>query len=234
MSIFKRYLLFALGIFSMAFGISLVIKSLLGTSPISSIPYILSLKYPLSIGGFTFIVNMAFLLGQILLLRRQFQYIQLLQIPITIVFSFFIDMTMSLLNGLAPEFYSSRFLTVLLGTTFLAFGVSLQIIANVVTLAGEGLVNAIASCWQFDFGRTKTVFDTALVLIAGLLSWLYFGEFRGIREGTFISALLTGSIARFCIKNLSCIDAGGQITLKPFRHSKAKEPAAAVKSAREK
>jgi len=224
LSIFKRYLLFGLGVFFMAFGISCVIKSLLGTSPISSIPYILSLEYTLSLGTFTFIVNMTFLLGQILILRRQFQYIQLLQIPITVVFSFFIDMTMSLLNGLAPEFYISRFLTVLLGTTFLAFGVSLQIIANVVTLAGEGLVNAIASCWQFDFGRTKTVFDTTLVLIAGLLSWLYFGEFRGIREGTFISALLTGSIARFCIKNLSCIDAGGQITLKTFRTKAVNNP----------
>ena len=211
MSTYKRYLLFTIGIFFMSLGIAAVIKSSLGTSPISSIPYILSLQFPLSIGAFTFIVNMLFLLIQIIVLRSQFQYLQLLQIPVTIIFSFFIDFNMYLLSTVLPELYISRFITMLLGTTSLAFGVALQIIADVVNLAGEGVVNAIATRYHFDFGNTKTVFDSSLVIVAAILSYLYFDELRGIREGTFISALITGTIARFLIHHLSCIDANGRI-----------------------
>lgn len=211
MSTVKRYFLFICGLFFVALGISCVIKSMLGTSPISSVPYILSLRYPFSIGGFTFIFNMGFLLGQILILRRQFQYIQLLQIPMTGIFSFFIDLTMFLLSIVAPEMYISKFVTLIVGASIVALGVALEIIGNVVTLPGEGIVNAIAMRWHFNFGYTKTCFDTSLVLIAGFLSWFYFGEICGIREGTLISALITGSIASFFIKNLSYVGKNGSI-----------------------
>lgn len=209
MSLAKRWVLFFFGLFFVALGISCIVKSMLGTAPISSTPYILSLRYPISLGGFTFIVNMLFLLIQILILRRQFQYIQLLQIPITGIFSCFIDLTMYLLSIVTPELYISKFITLLAGTVILALGVTLEIIGNVVTLPGEGIVNAIAIHWHLEFGNTKTCFDTSIVLIAGILSWIYFGEIHGIREGTVISAFITGSIVRFFIKHLSYIDKGG-------------------------
>ncbi len=205
MSITKRYLLFICGLFFVSLGISCVIKSMLGTAPISSTPYILSLRYPVSLGGFTFIVNMVFLFGQIMILRRQFQYIQLLQIPMTGVFGCFIDFTMFLLSTVIPEMYIVRVVILLLGISSMAVGIALEIIGNVVILPGEGIVNTIATHWHFDFGNTKTCFDTSVVLFAVFLSWIYFGEIRGIREGTLISALITGSIARFFIKHLSYV-----------------------------
>ncbi|TWH51806.1 YitT family protein [Sporomusa sp. KB1] len=217
MSIVKRWVLFFFGLFFVALGISCIVKSMLGTAPISSTPYILSLRYPISLGGFTFIVNMLFLLTQILILRRQFPYIQLLQIPITGIFSCFIDLTMYLLSIVTPELYISKFITLLAGTGILALGVTLEIIGNVVTLPGEGIVNAIAIHWHLEFGNTKTCFDTSIVLIAGILSWIYFGEIHGIREGTVISAFITGSIVRFFIKHLSYIDkSGSRIFHLPF------------------
>lgn len=217
MSILKRWLFFFFGLFFVALGISCIVKSLLGTAPISSTPYILSLRYPISLGGFTFLVNMLFLLAQILILRRQFQYIQLLQLPITGIFSCFIDLNMFLLSVVAPEMYISKLITLLAGSCILALGVALEIIANVVVLPGEGIVNAIAMHWQLDFGNTKTCFDTSIVLIAACLSWFFFGEIQGIREGTLISAIITGSIARFFINHLSYLDTtGNRIFHLPF------------------
>lgn len=213
MSITKRYLLFICGLFFVALGISCIIKSMLGTAPISSAPYILSLRYPVSLGVFTFIVNMVFLFVQIMILRRQFQYIQLLQIPMTGIFGCFIDLTMFLLSTVTPEVYISRFVIMLLGICSMALGIALEMIGNVVILPGEGIVNAIATHWHFDFGNTKTCFDTSIILFAGFLSWIYFGEIRGIREGTLISALLTGSIVRFLIKQLSYVGESGNLIL---------------------
>lgn len=209
MSITQRYFLFICGLFFVALGVSCGVKSMLGTSPISSIPYILNLRYDVSLGSCTFIINMVFLLVQILLLRRQFQLIQLLQIPMTGIFGCFIDFTMFLLSAVTPEAYLSQFVIMLLGAVSIALGVAFEIIGNVVVLPGEGIVKAIATYFHFDFGNTKTGFDTSLVLIAGCLSWIYFGEIYGIREGTLISALITGSIARFFIKNLSYVSQNG-------------------------
>ncbi|SDF29331.1 YczE/YyaS/YitT family protein [Sporomusa acidovorans] len=209
MSLLKRWLLFFCGLFFVALGISCIVKSMLGTAPISSTPYILSLRYPVSLGSFTFIVNMMFLLVQILILRRQFPYIQLLQIPMTAIFGCFIDLTMYMLSIVTPALYISKFITLLIGTTILALGVTLEIIGNVVVLPGEGIVNAISCHWNFDFGNTKTCVDTGIVLIAACLSWMYFGEIYGIREGTLISAFFTGSFSRFFIRHLSYIDKNG-------------------------
>lgn len=42
----KRYLIFLAGLFINALGVSLITLADLGTSPISSIPYVLSLNFP--------------------------------------------------------------------------------------------------------------------------------------------------------------------------------------------
>ncbi|CUH95836.1 putative membrane protein [Propionispora sp. 2/2-37] len=213
MSIIKRYLLFICGLFFVSLGISCIIKSMLGTAPISSAPYILSLRYPISLGGFTFIINMVFFLGQIMILRQQFQYIQMLQVPMTGIFGSFIDFTMFLLSTVAPEIYIGKIVVLLLGICSMALGIALEIIGNVVILPGEGIVKSIADHWNFEFGNTKTCFDTSIVFFAGLLSWIYFGEVRGIREGTLLSALITGSIVRFFLKHLSYVKQNGTIIL---------------------
>lgn len=49
----KRYILFFIGVFINSFGISVITKANLGTSPISSVPYVLSLNFPFSLGEFT-------------------------------------------------------------------------------------------------------------------------------------------------------------------------------------
>lgn len=213
MSIYKRYLIFFIGMLVQSAGIALVVKSLLGTSPISSVPYVLSQAFPYTLGTMTFAVNMVFVVAQVAILQRDFHPTQLLQIPVTFVFAAFIDMHMCLLSVVAPEQYVLKLLVLLTGAAFIALGVSLQVIANVVMLSGEAIVNAIALHWHFGFGRVKTIFDTGLVIFAVVLSFACLGEIIGVREGTLLSAMLTGMMARFFIQHLSRVDAGGSLVL---------------------
>ena len=215
-STLQRYILFFLGILVQAAGITLLVKSLLGTSPISTTPYAMSLILPYTFGQTTLMVNMLFVLGEILLLRRKFHAVQLMQVPITFVFTIFIDFFMAILFHTVPEFYPWRMLILLSGTALIALGVALQVIANVLMLPGEGFVYAISQAFCIEFGKVKTWFDCILVATGATLCLLFLPSIEGIREGTLISALITGSIARWFIRHLSYVDATGAVQFRCF------------------
>ena len=175
-----RYLFFIAGLFVNAFGISLIIKANLGSSPISSLPYTLSLNFPVTLGQFTLLLNAALIAGQIWLLKRDFRKEQFLQIPVAILFSFFIDCSMALLGGFTPAGYASQILSLIAGCAILGLGVSMEVIANVVMLSGEAFVKAIT------------------LMIAGSI--------EGVREGTIIAALIVGLFARFFNRRLGFVN----------------------------
>ncbi len=193
---------FVLGTFVMAFGISLSAKAGLGTSPISSIPYVLSLDLPLTMGTFTILLNFAFILLQIALLRRDYKPIQLLQVATTFLLGFFIDVSSSLVAGLTMGSYLMQWALALLGCLALALGVSMELTANVVLQSGEGMVAAIAQVTHQGFSKVKVRFDVTLVLIAVAISFYLFGSLDGVREGTVAAALLVGNIAKFLTRKL--------------------------------
>ena len=122
----KRYLLFLIGLFINALGVSLVTKASLGTSPISSIPYVLSLKFPPTLGNFTIIFSILLILLQILILRKNFKIENILQIPVSIAFGYFIDLTMYLFFWVNPGNYAMTLAALLAGCIVLGFGVYLE------------------------------------------------------------------------------------------------------------
>ncbi|WP_297289577.1 YczE/YyaS/YitT family protein [uncultured Flavonifractor sp.] len=200
----RRYLIFLAGVLVSALGISLITLAGMGTSAVSSLAYVLTYIFPgISLGTFTFVVNCAMLGGQILVLRRRFQPIQLLQIPATFLFSFCIDLWMSLLAGLVPQSYAGHWVVLLLGCTCLGLGVALEVVPNVLILPCEGFVRVCSQEFYWDFGKTKTGFDLTMVAAAALLSLLDLGAVYGLREGTVVCALTVGYISRFFCKRLA-------------------------------
>lgn len=201
----KRYLLFLVGLFINALGVSLVTKASLGTSPISSIPYVLSLHFPLTLGNFTIIFSILLILLQILILRKNFKIENILQIPVSIAFGYFIDLTMYLFFWVNPQNYVVKLVALLAGCIVLGFGVYMEVLADVVMLPGESFVRAIVQTWNTNFGNTKIIFDSSMTIIAGVLSVIFFGKLNGVREGTIIAALLVGFIARLFGKHLEFV-----------------------------
>lgn len=201
----KRYLLFLVGLFINALGVSLITKASLGTSPISSIPYVLSLNFKFTLGNFTIFFSIFLILLQILILRKNFKLENILQIPVSIAFGYFIDLTMYLFFWVDPKNYLVKMIALLVGCAILGFGVYLEVLADVVMLPGESFVRAIVQTWKTNFGTTKIIFDTSMAVIAAVLSFLFSGQLNGVREGTIIAALLVGFIARVLGKKLEFI-----------------------------
>ena len=192
----KRYIVFLIGLFINSLGVSLITKANLGTSPISSVPYVLSLNFPFTLGQFTIAFSLLLILIQLIILRRNFKAEHLLQIPISILFGYFIDLTMVMLFFVNPQTYLSSVVYLLVGCVILGFGVYTEVLANVAMLPGESFVRAVSYTWKTEFGSTKVAFDVSLTVIAAVLSLLFAHRLDGVREGTIIAALLVGFIAR--------------------------------------
>ena len=199
----KRYLIFLVGLFVNSLGVSLITKANLGTSPISSIPYVLSLNFPFTLGNFTIFFSIFLIVLQLIILRKNFKLEHILQIPVSIIFGYFIDLTMILFSWVNPEAYIMKIVYLLIGCLILGVGVYMEVLADVVMLPGESFVRAIVLTWKTNFGTTKICFDVSMSVIAAVLSFVFAGRLAGVREGTVIAALLVGFIARLIGKKLA-------------------------------
>lgn len=199
--VLKRYLVFILGLYFLAAGIVLIIHSALGTTPISSINYVLSLNTPLTLGTCTFIINIVLIVGQFWLVRdnnsRQDTIEILLQIPFSFIFSAFIDFNMALASDLHPSGYGMSIALLLLGCLIQSVGVVLELKPRVAMMSAEAFVKYASRRYNKEFGQFKVYFDVSLVTFAVILSLLFTQSIEGVREGSLIAACLTGYIVSF-------------------------------------
>ena len=202
-----RVLMLLTGIFVIAFGVALSIRSNLGTTPISSVPYVYNIVFPaVTVGTFTILLNLLFVVLQIVLLRKNFKPYLLLQVPVVFIFGWFIDFSLYLLGGAVPGNYLVQWVFCIVSCVIIAFGVFLQVKANVVMLPGDGLVIALADTLRKEFGLTKILFDSFLVLVSLITVLIIREGFHGVREGTVASALLVGFIVQFYQKHIRFVD----------------------------
>ena len=191
-----RYLTFFIGIFIMSLGIAMTVHARIGTTPISSIPLVMSHATPFTLGQYTVAINVVLLLAQILVLRRRFEPIQLLQLPAAFLFGAFCDLSVWLLDSFQPTAWPVQLLYSTLGSVLLGVGVWLQVSPRVLTLAGDGISVAVSKVTGREFGVVKIAIDSVLVAIAVVLSFILLGRLEGAREGTVISAFLVGYVVR--------------------------------------
>ena len=198
----KRYILFTVGLFFIALGIAYTKTAELGVSPVSAIANVLSLRFTsVSIGKWLILNNLVLLAGQLIILRKSFKPIQLLQLPLSLLFGLFTDLGMNIAALIPISSYFSRLSYVFAGVIFLAFGITLSVIANVIMNSAEAFVKALADTFKQNFGNVKVAFDITYVIVSIILSLVLFGRIEGTREGTVIAAVVTGFIVKF-FKNI--------------------------------
>lgn len=200
--LFRRYIILIAGLFFSGIGVAFSKHSDLGVSPISSVANVLSMKYSaISLGSWIIIWNCVMILGQIVILRKDFKMYQLLQVPLSFLFGWFTDIGMKFVSLIPLSNYFTKILLLLIGVVVLAFGIALSVIADVIMNSGEALVKAISDKSHFEFGYVKVGFDIFCVISAIVLSMIFFnGKIIGTREGTIISALCTGIVIKFITK----------------------------------
>ncbi len=199
--IFKRYTLFVISLFFSAMGVAVTKRGELGVSPISSVANVMSGKFDfLSLGVWLILWNCLLILGQVIILRKDFKPIQLLQLPLSFLFGVFTDFGMMCISHIPVSGYAVRLALVALGIIILGFGVSLSVIANVIMNSGEAFVKALSDKTGIKFGNVKIGFDVICVVLSVALSLMLFeGSIVGTREGTVLTAVFTGMIVNFFV-----------------------------------
>lgn len=201
----KRIAIYILGLFTLSVGINISKLAGLGISPVSSVPYSLELITGISMGTASLIVYSFFILLQIILLRRNYKPVQLLQIVTTFFFSYFVNITNhdNLLSFVPmPGHYFIQLVYVLIGIVITGLGVFLYLLPNLLAMPPEGLVAALVEVTneRFTFSRMKVIFDEVCGLTGLLASLIFLGHLGAVREGTILSAIMIGKVVGFFSK----------------------------------
>lgn len=202
----RRYFVFCISLLIIALGISIITRSDLGTSPITSVPYVASLNTSVSLGMYFFLFTIVLIILQLLLLGKEKikekKMELLMQFPVVFVLSVFTDLNMWLTTSLTPESYFLKVISLIIGCIILALGICLEVIADVTMISAEYTIQFATMRFKKDFGTIKIVFDVSLVIIAIICSLVMSGNIEGVREGTVITALLTGPFVRIIMPRL--------------------------------
>ena len=190
-----RVPMYFIGLFTMTIGIALSVKSNLGVSPVSSIPYTLTCVWGIEMGKATILFHIVLVLLQIILLRRAFKIKNLLQVVVGIVFGYFTTFC----NYLAAMLPSTdniviRLAMMLASTVFVAVGIFLYMPANLVPLAGEGAMQAVSKLSGTEFSKVKVGFDCTMVALSTVACLALIHGLGSVGVGTIIAALLVGII----------------------------------------
>lgn len=193
------------GLLLLAFAVAISIRSDLGTSPISSLPYVYSFILPLSVGTLTILMHIVMIIGQKILLQDDFRWTRWLQLPVGVFFGFGIDLMLWLTQSFIPADYVQQILYCLLSCIVTAVGVCMIIKANLIFLAGEGLYQAFSLRFNWEFGSCKLYGDIVLISLAVISSSLVLNQIIGVREGTLIAAVLVGILVKQILPRLAFI-----------------------------
>lgn len=193
-----RLLVYILGLFIMTLGISMSVKSDLGVSPVSSIPYSITCITGLEMGKATILFHIALVILQIILLGKSFKIKNLLQVVVGIIFGYFTTFSNYLFSFLpTPHNILIRLILMLGSAVFIAVGIFFYLPADIVPLAGEGAMQAVSIKTHILFNKVKIGFDVSMVTISLISCLLTLGRLGSVGVGTIIAAVLVGTVLGF-------------------------------------
>ncbi len=196
--IVKNYVLFLIGLFIASMGVALSAKAGLGTSPVASVPYSISLlNHTLTFGWWLNIWSVIQILVQIALLRKKCKPVEIIiQTILAFVYGYLTDISCMLISGIKANSYIIQFGLMILSCFVLGLGIWIQLKGGVAMLPGEAMNRAISEITGKRYENIKIFFDVLYIAAAAVICLLFLGKLKGVREGSIISAVLVGNVIK--------------------------------------
>ncbi len=189
-----RIVLYLLAQVINATGVVLTIKAGLGVALGSGIPVVINTINPnITIGTVSTIFFAVLVLLQIIILRKEFKPIDLLQFFLALLYGRLVDLMMSLLGWITVTSYPMRLLVLILSIVLQGIGIALYVTTRLIVMPPEGFCLSLGHLSEkIDLGKGRIILDTALLVITLALSLIFLKKIVAIREGSVILWLLTG------------------------------------------
>ncbi len=206
-----RYTLFLIGLFIASLGVAFSTKAALGTSPVASVPYSVSLLSSLlSFGGWLNLLSLIQIAVQVMLLRSKCRPVEIIiQTALAMLYGYLTDFSCGLISGISVSHYWQQMGLMLVSCVVLAFGIWMQFKGGVAMLPGEAMNRAISTVTGKKYENIKVFFDVLYIVVSAGICLIAFGKLVGVREGSIIAAVAIGNIIRFFNR---CFD---RLTKKP-------------------
>ena len=187
-----RWLVYIAGLLVLALGITLNTKTGLGVSPIISVAFVASELGGWSIGNTTLVSYIVFMLMQLALKGKKYRAWDLLQLPLSIVFTRF----MNLFSDRIPvqTQLPGQLLTLLLAIVLTGIGAAMSLDMRLIPNPGDGIVQAISDFTGKEMGLCKNWFDGIMVALALILSLAVRHRVIGVGIGTLAAILGIGRV----------------------------------------
>lgn len=200
----KRFFVMVIGLIVTALGLAVCVRADLGISPITTLAFALNKAFPaLTLGTYVFFQHIVFFILTVILLGKNFKPFQLLQLPCSFLFGYFVDLWEILLRNLSLNGYAARVLLLLIGCIIVGLGFSMSYTSRVALEANTAFLNAFSQRTGKPYSTLKTLTDVLIVVMAAVVSLVFLRTIVGIREGTIIAAFIIGPIAGFFNKRLA-------------------------------
>lgn len=209
-----QHVLLFVSLFVMTAGVALCVRSALGSSVISTIPYVMteagtaSMAPGLTIGQYTYLMNFILVIAQIIVLRRKFEAVQLFQLVIGFAFGGLLDVNMALTTGMVGDGLLSKIMAQFIGCTILGIGIAFEVRCGSVTMPGEGMPVALTRVTELPFPKAKIIVDISLVVIAVILGYVFFGRWMSnvVGVGTLFAMFYVGLVVKFIAPKIKWFD----------------------------
>lgn len=188
-----RGFLYGAGLLVLTCGITLNTKTLLGVSPVISVPNCLSLLYGWKLGWLVTVLYLGCVLIQIPLKGRRFGALDLMQFPVSVLCGWLVGLYDTWLNF--PRLGLSLRLGLLAAAILLTgAGVCLTVDMELAPNPMDGLVSSLSQATGRSLGLCKNLLDVTCVGVTAALGLLLGGQVLGVGVGTLASMLLTGRV----------------------------------------
>ncbi len=197
----KKLIQYFIGLFLLSLGVGISVASGLGVSPVSALPYVISQISGFELGACTTGIFIIYLILQIIILRKDFKPYSFIQIAISFLFGWFVDISKMLMSFLAfSDNYAYRLFLCGLAIVVVGIGVFLYVGAELIPMPTEGVMLAMVKKTGMQFSTAKIIFDVSSVGVAVALSLIFMHRLEGVREGTILAAIFVGFVVKLLHK----------------------------------
>lgn len=188
----KRIIVYIAGLIILALGIDLNTKTMLGISPIISVPYNISVISGWLLGAVIFSYYVLLVILQLLIQKKDFPVYQFLQIPCAFVTSAAVQIFDNVIP--VPGHIALKIIVLILAIVVTAIGASLVVGMKIVPNPADGLANIIGTKLGHGFGFGKNIIDFISITVSIIIGLVAKGTIIGIGIGTVITMIMTGRV----------------------------------------